>query len=81
MKEILKAYLPDSVLSKYRGVRLAFLRKKNAKRTAADVFSEVYRNQLWGRERALLFGAWFRPRELFRLLRLRETDDPGSGPG
>src|SRR5215831_4946779 len=48
MKTFVKGVVPPYLLAAYRRMRLESARRANAKRTAADVFSEVYRNRMWG---------------------------------
>jgi SAM-dependent methyltransferase len=48
LKKWLKAIIPRALLGRYRNYRIAQLRAPNANRPVKDVFSEIYRRNLWG---------------------------------
>lgn len=48
MKELIKPFVPSFLLAKYRQIHREQIRRANARKTAAEVFSEVYRCKLWG---------------------------------
>lgn len=48
MKELIKPLVPSFLLEKYRQVHREQIQGANARKTAAEVFSEVYRRKLWG---------------------------------